>query len=136
MPPRPRSMVKLVWAAALVLLIAVALVVGLLIGRADEKPVKKVVLISIDTLRADHLGYAGYHRETSPAIDRLAAESLDFRNTFAQASATLSSHASIFTSLYPSVHNAEMLRATPLADGFTTLAEVFREHGFRTAAFV
>ena len=96
----------------------------------------KLILISIDTLRADHLSYAGYPKPTSPNIDRLAAESIDFRQAYCQAPSTLPSRATMFTSLYPSVHQAEISTTRPLADEFTTLAEVFRRNGFRTAAFV
>jgi arylsulfatase A-like enzyme len=102
-----------------------------------RKPaLRNVILISIDTLRADHLSYTGYERPTSPNIDRLASESIDFRKAFSHASSTLPGHASMFTSLYPSVHRAEIKNARPLADEYTTLAEIFSEHGFRTAAFV
>jgi arylsulfatase A-like enzyme len=97
---------------------------------------RNVILISIDTLRADHLSYAGYKRPTSPAIDRLAAQSLDFRRAFSQAPSTLPSHATMFTSVYPSVHGAETRNTMPLPEGQTTLAEHFRNNGFRTAAFV
>jgi len=115
-----------------------ATVVGawLLWGRSGRVAFDKVILISIDTLRADHLGYAGYPRPTSPNIDRLAAESVDFREAYSQAPSTLPSHASIFTSLYPSVHKAEISTTRPLAEGFVTLAEMFQSAGFRTAAFV
>ena len=124
------------WLAGLVLILALTTAIILSFWMRVKPPVNKVVLISIDTLRADHLGYMGYHRPTSPAIDQLAAESIDFRNAFSQAPSTLPSHASIFTSVYPSVHRADPLTVTPLADGFVTLAEIFQQNGFRTAAFV
>ncbi|UCG31973.1 MAG: sulfatase [Phycisphaerales bacterium] len=108
----------------------------MLLFRGGRPPLNHVLLISIDTLRADHLSYAGYGRETSPAIDRLAAQSQVFANAFAQASSTLPSHASMFTSQYPSVHGAESKYRIPLADSFVTLAEIFRDSGFRTGAFV
>ena len=63
-----------------------------------------VILISLDTLRADHLGVYGYHRNTSPAIDALAEESVVFENAVVQSPWTLPSHMSIMTSLYPSFH--------------------------------
>jgi arylsulfatase A-like enzyme len=110
-------------------------IVWALTRRPVPKP-RNLILISIDTLRADHLSYAGYERPTSPAIDRLAARSLDFRNAFSQAPSTLPSHATMFTSVYPSVHGAETRSMMPLPEGHTTLAEHFRNNGFRTAAFV
>ncbi len=97
---------------------------------------RNVILISIDTLRADHLSYTGYPRVTSPAIDRLAAQSLDFRQAFAQAASTLPSHASLMTALYPSVHGAETSLGRPVSDELTTLAEVLHDAGFETGAFV
>ena len=63
-----------------------------------------IILISLDTLRADHLGIYGYHRNTSPFIDAFSKESILFEHAVAQASWTLPSHMSIMTSLYPSFH--------------------------------
>jgi arylsulfatase A-like enzyme len=94
-----------------------------------------VILISIDTLRADHLGCYGYKRATSPHIDKLATEGILFSNHIAAAPATLISHASMFTSLNPSVHKAEMLTRTALDSRFTTLAEFLKKEKFATAAF-
>jgi arylsulfatase A-like enzyme len=118
--------------------VAVAVVLGTWLYRhgSNRGALDKVILISIDTLRADHLGYAGYPRPTSPNIDRLATESINFSEAYCQAPSTLPSHASMFTSLYPSVHKAEISTARPLAEGFITLAESFKSAGFRTAAFV
>jgi arylsulfatase A-like enzyme len=94
-----------------------------------------VVLISIDTLRADHLGCYGYGPPTSPEIDRFAAEAVVFENAFAQAPSTLPSHASIFTSMLPSHHGALYSTKSALAPGFLTLAEVLRAQGFAAAGF-
>lgn len=103
-----------------------------------------VILISYDTLRADHLGCYGYGRETSPNIDQFAKNAILFKNAFSASSWTLPSHASIFTSLLPSRHQATVdtsdasqgkFRTTPLADTYLTLAEVLRDTGYATAAF-
>ncbi len=84
-----------------------------------------VVLVSLDTLRADHLGAYGYHRPTSPNLDALAKEGILFTTAISQAPWTRPSHLSLFTSLYP----VEAARpATP------TLAEVLWRHGYRTTA--
>ncbi|MCP3960108.1 MAG: sulfatase [bacterium] len=96
---------------------------------------RNVILISIDTLRADHLGCYGYARETSPRIDRLAAESVLFELAIAQAPSTLPSHASMFSSLWPAHHGAYFMRREALPPSVLTLAEVLRENGYRTAAF-
>ena len=63
-----------------------------------------VLLISIDTLRPDHLGCYGYHRKTSPRIDKLAAGGVLFENHISSTSWTLPAHAALFTSLADSVH--------------------------------
>ena len=63
-----------------------------------------VILISIDTLRADHLGIYGYQRNTSSNIDSFFKNGFVFKNAFSQAPNTLPSHMSIFTGLYPSRH--------------------------------
>ncbi|MFT4538216.1 MAG: arylsulfatase A-like enzyme/4-amino-4-deoxy-L-arabinose transferase-like glycosyltransferase [Planctomycetota bacterium] len=108
-------------------------------GEADEfaarAPGANVLLISIDSLRADHLGCYGYSRDTSPSIDALAAEGTVFLNTIAQAPWTLPSHASLLTSLYPRAHNAtdgkrRMVRKV------TTMARALRGEGYDTRAIV
>ena len=63
-----------------------------------------VVLVTIDTLRADHLGCYGYDRDTSPNLDRLAADGVRFANAVSVSSWTLPAHASILTGLYPAEH--------------------------------
>ncbi len=94
-----------------------------------------LVVISIDTLRADHLGAYGYARPTTPNIDALALDSVVFQECIASAPTTLASHASIFTSLLPHQHGASIARQTGLAEGIPTLAEVLREQGYATGAF-
>ncbi len=93
-----------------------------------------VVLVTIDTLRADHLGCYGYPRETSPFIDRLAGEGVLFRRAFASSSHTTPSHASIFTSLHPVQHNA-LVNGAGLPAAILTMAEMFREASWETAGF-
>jgi arylsulfatase A-like enzyme len=94
-----------------------------------------VLVICLDTLRADHVGAYGYPLDTSPTLDRLAAEGTLFEWTIAPAEATLPSHVSIFTSRLPSSHGV-WNHHHELTDDQVTLAEVFREEGYRTAAFV
>lgn len=90
-----------------------------------------LVLISIDTLRADRLGSYGYDRPTSPALDALAAESVRFANAFAESSWTLPSHITLFTGLHPTSHGVT-LEEHQLAESISTLAERFREAGYQT----
>jgi len=102
---------------------------------ASEHGRTNVLLLSLDTLRADHLGCYGYDRPTSPAIDRLAAEGVLFESVMAPSPWTLPSHASLLTGLYPSQHGlSSNLLALP--ERVRTSAEAFRAAGYRTAAFV
>ena len=98
-----------------------------------------VIFIGIDTLRADHLSYNGYGRKTSPNIDALASESIDFKNCFSQAPITAPSFASIFTSLYPLFHgvveNMGKGVGWKMRPDVPTLAEVLNTSGYRTCAF-
>ncbi len=73
-----------------------------LVPESADRP--SIILISVDTLRADRLGCYGHPRPTSPAIDAMAREGTLLRNAFAQSSWTLPSHYSMMTSLYPSAH--------------------------------
>ncbi len=97
-----------------------------------------VILISIDTLRADHLGCYGYQRDTSPAVDALAKESVLFSDSFAPTSSTLPSHMSMLTSLYP-IHNefySQRLGIIQALDpSILTLADILRTHDYFTGAF-
>jgi len=82
-----------------------------------------LVLVSIDTLRADHLGCYGYDKQTSPNIDRMAQAGILFRQATAASSWTLPSHASLFSGLVPSRHGARLGFATPIPPEVRMLAE-------------
>lgn len=94
-----------------------------------------VLILDIDTLRADHLGCYGYDRDTSPRIDALANEAYRFEWAFSQAPKTSLSQGSIFTGFYPSNHGL-IGDDEHLSESLTTLAEAFSAAGYRTAAFV
>ncbi len=94
-----------------------------------------IILISIDALRADHLGCYGYHRKTSPNIDRIAREGVLFKNGFSQVTWTLASHASIFLSQYKWRHNVDNPQTNRLSPSCTTLAEILKNENYTTAAF-
>jgi len=94
-----------------------------------------VVLITIDTLRADHLGCYGYDKNTSPTIDRLAQEGMLFNRMFSQRGLTWPSLTSIMTSLYPLTHGVES-NETLLDASFITLPEILKNSGYETAAFL
>ena len=98
-----------------------------------------IILISLDTLRADHLSCYGYHRDTSPVIDALAHSGVRFANVISQSPKTGPSHMTMFTSLYPSTHRVHWdytnNRGVTLSGDWRTLAEVLQQHGYATAAF-
>jgi len=94
-----------------------------------------VILISIDTLRADHLGVYGYTKNTTPNIDRFAKDSSVFLNTISQAPSTEPSHASIFTSLIPSKHGALFSKKTKLSDELVTFPKILKNKGYSTVSF-
>lgn len=93
-----------------------------------------VLLISIDTLRADHLGCYGYGRETSPAIDRIAREGALFEQHVSSSSWTLPTHAALFTGIYDSGHGCTDVDKA-LEPRFETIAERFQANGYATAGF-
>ena len=107
----------------------------LFLGYSSPTPPINVILISVDTLRPDHLHCYGYSRNTSPNIDRLANRGTLFKRTVSTTTWTLPAHMALFTSLYDSVHGVKTGN-TRLDLERTTLSEVFKEHGYATAAFV
>jgi len=98
----------------------------------DRTP--NIILIGIDSLRADHLGCYGYLRNTSPAIDGLASGGILFENAFSQSNWTLPSFTSIFTGLYPSHHGAINDR-TGIRESLASFPAFLRDQGYFTAGF-
>lgn len=94
-----------------------------------------VVLIMIDTLRADHLGCYGYSRDTSPNIDRFASEGVVLGRTISQSPWTRPSVASILTSTYPLTHGIVKERFDGLPQGLTTLSELLHDEGYSTYGY-
>jgi arylsulfatase A-like enzyme len=113
-----------------------ALVALLGCGQSSQPPPRNVLLITIDTLRADYLHAYGFEAENSPHIDALAAGGVLFENAIAAASLTAPAHASIMTSRYVREHSIGTLNGETRLEGGTTLAERFRAEGYRTAAFI
>ena len=118
-----------------------------LCGDAPEGPLN-VILVSLDTVRADHLGTYGYERDTSPHLDTLAADSIVFERAIAQSPVTRPSHTSLFQSRLASLTSpldpetepkrrvrANRKQAESNPAGFPMLAEVLQAAGWRTAAF-
>jgi arylsulfatase A-like enzyme len=108
-----------------------------LVGCTSEQtpPVQGVLLITVDTLRADHLGAYGYALPTSPNIDKLAERGVLFRNTNAQWPKTWASMASLHTGRYPKTTGLQ-LKPRVLPQSLLMLSEVFSEAGYETAAIV
>ncbi len=98
----------------------------------EPAPTRGYILISIDALRADHLGLYGYPKPTSPFLDELARRATVFDHAFAQVPSTLPSHMSMFTGLYPAEHGVFPPSAV-LAPEIRTLPEILLHAGFRTA---
>ena len=118
------------------LLLVLQAAVGFGCAPADEPMARpNVLVVSVDTLRADHLGAFGYGRETSPFLDSLAREGVRFERAFAPASWTLPSHMSLFTSSYPHTHRVENEQRS-LPEAIPTLATILRDAGYRTTGFV
>jgi arylsulfatase A-like enzyme len=112
--------------------ISLVLAVTLFIyGRANSAHLPNIVLITIDTVRADHLSTYGHDNRTTPTISKLAANGVIFKQAFSQAPWTLPSMASLHTSLYPSEHNA-ISATTKLTDEVETLAESLSNLGYYT----
>jgi len=123
---------------------------------ADAPPRPNIVLVTLDTTRADRLGLYGYGRNTSPNLDRLARDALVYDRAYSTSSWTLPAHASLFTGKFPSSHGARLdpkgslvlaegiagpfsdgeLRARGLASGEQTLAGILSGLGYETAGFV
>ena len=96
---------------------------------------RNVLLISIDTLRPDHLGCYGYERDTSPVLDIIAEDGVVFEDCLSTAPWTLPGHASMLTGLYPSTHGVKDHDRT-LGDDTPSVATLLKEQGFRTMAVV
>jgi arylsulfatase A-like enzyme len=117
------------------LLVGAALLTGLSFAGENVRPVPRVILISIDTLRFDHLGCSGYARPTTPNIDVFRRDAVLFSTAVAQASSTLASHASLLTSLLVPQHGASFKSGTALDGGVATLADALARRRIATLSF-
>ncbi len=102
--------------------------------RGIAKP--NVILITMDTTRADHLGCYGYQNIRTPNLDALARQGVVFEQAATAAPLTLPSHCTIMTGMYPTYHGVRVNGNTALSDGQTTLAEVLGGRDYRTGAFI
>ncbi len=107
---------------------------------SGQKPSRRtsppdVYLITIDTLRADHVGCYGYKQVETPALDALAADGVRFTQAFTHSPITNTSHITILTGLLPSVHGVTDF-GVPLSPLHVTAAELLKKRGYQTAAFI
>jgi len=99
-------------------------------------PIRNVVLVSIDTCRADHLSCYGFEKETTPNIDAIAAEGVLFENAVSPVPITLPAHSSMLTGRIPPVHGVHDNSHYELSGENITLAEILKDEGFATGGFV
>jgi len=142
-PMRPRPLLSVGTGARLrcALVAALSFSIAGCGGAEPGEPGTSLVVVTLDTLRADHLGCYGYFRNTSPRIDALAAEGVLFEQVFAPMATTLPAHASLFTGLYPIEHGVlantnQGGRPFAWRSGARTVAQLAREAGFVTGGFV
>ncbi len=122
--------------------ITLSSLVGLILGGCDKSssapasPLagRNVVLISLDTLRADRLGIYGYQRQTSPAIDSFARRGALFENVVSESSWTLPSHVTMLTALHPLSHKVDD-RGRKIGGTLRMVQEILAAKGFRTLGF-
>jgi len=127
-----KRMFKLIGAVVLLLLISLNL--SILITRTSEDP--NILLVVVDTLRADHTAIEGYDAKVTPSLkNELIPDGVSFKNHYSTSPWTLPAIASILTSQYPSTLNIFNL-VSVLDNGFITLAELLREEGYLTAGII
>ena len=103
-------------------------------SQREESP-PDVFLVTIDTLRADHVRCYGYERIQTPALDHLAQDGIRFAQAFTPSPITNTSHTSILTGLLPSSHGVTDF-AVPLSPAYPTWADLLHQQGYHTAAFI
>jgi arylsulfatase A-like enzyme/lipopolysaccharide biosynthesis regulator YciM len=103
---------------------------------AAAREARNVVVVTIDTLRADHLACYGYNRIKTPNIDQLAGTGVRFANAFTPVPITLPSHTVLMTGQYPMATGMRDFSGNKLASGTIALARVLKAHGYSTAAFL
>ncbi len=127
-----RWFVRLLTVAGVLMLVAwTGIALWASLSQPDTEGRPNIVLISIDTLRPDHLGCYGYTRNTSPSINKFAKESIRFTNCITPRTITSPAVTSMLTGLYPQTHGVRRL-CIPLNPKFATVAEYLKNAGYRT----
>ncbi|MGB9338222.1 MAG: sulfatase-like hydrolase/transferase, partial [Polyangiales bacterium] len=116
--------------------LAISLGMSTACRRAPEASPPNVLLITVDTLRADRLGCYGYEQARTPHTDRFADEGVRIERAIAPTPLTLPSHTSILTGLEPPAHSVRGNGVFRVPDGVQTLAEILKAEGYQTQAFV
>ena len=107
---------------------------ALTVAHAQSPP--NVLLVTLDTVRADRIGAYGYGKASTPVLDRLAREGVRFADATTQAPLTGPAHAALLTGLYPARLGVRDNATTPVPETATTAAELFKGKGYRTGGFV
>jgi len=115
------------------LVVRIFLSIGPLQGGDDQRP--NVIIISIDTLRKDHLPCYGYEGCQTPNIDQFSEKCVIFKNCIAPAPHTVPSMASMLTGFYPTVHGCRFEPSIPINDEVTTLSEILQHSGYHTESY-
>src|SRR6476659_8010889 len=113
-----------------IFLLAACLVVSAPAAAGAAGTAPDVVIITIDTLRADHLGCYGYNQIRTPNIDALAGDSARFARAYTPVPVTLPSHTAIFTGSYPMLSGMHDFAANKLSPNQPTLASILKQHGY------
>lgn len=113
-----------------------ALAVGAFVAVQAAPPRTNLLLITLDTVRADHLGSYGDRQAATPALDRLAREGVRFADATSQAPLTGPAHAALLTGVYPARYGIRDNGSTALPRGVTTLASALQKSGYQTGAFI
>ena len=112
----------------------------LVLGGMQQEPSSakppNLVLVTVDTLRYDYVGYSGAGKVETPALDSLANDGVWFETAYCQVPLTPPSHASILTGTYPARHGVRDFTSGPLLPSVSSLAEILKERGYGTAAFI
>ena len=122
----------------IIILVVIAVIIASMCSYfiISAKRIERIVLISIDTCRADYLSCYGYSRNTTPNIDELAKEGILFENVISPVPLTLPAHSSMFTGTIGPYHGVHDNTHYKLASSNITLAEILKEAGFATSAFI
>jgi arylsulfatase A-like enzyme/Tfp pilus assembly protein PilF len=132
-PAKPRNIVIILLIIALITVIAGYFVC---VSFRPQPKIRNVVLISMDTTRAENLSCYGVYKNATPQIDALAKEAVLFQNTYSPIPLTLPSHSTMLTGMYPPRHGIHDNLKYQLNDKNITLAEILKDNGFATAAVI